>query len=136
VIAMSSRLEDGSPFPTTFWLTCPAAVAAMHACESAGEHVAWARRAGSDPQLAEALRAADAAYRAARAVEAGGDEPASGGVGGERDPLRVKCLHARVAASLGGVPDPVGERYVAVCAAVMAECDGRRCSETLSGDVS
>jgi hypothetical protein len=30
-------------------------------------------------------------------------------VAGQADPLAVKCLHARVAAALAGIADPVGE---------------------------
>jgi hypothetical protein len=103
-------LHDGTPFPTTFWLTCPRLVEAVHVLESIGEHRTWAARAAADPDLAARLRAADRAYRACRAAEGGGDDPCTAvGVAGQADPLAVKCLHARVAAALAGIADPVGE---------------------------
>lgn len=110
VIAVAPTLEDGSPFPTTFWLTCPRLTAAVSDAESAGEGTRYADALASDTGLAEAVAAADTAYRAARASEAGGVDPcASVGTAGQRDPLAVKCLHARVAAYLCGIPDPIGE---------------------------
>ena len=114
VIAVGPLLEDGSPFPTTFWLTCPHLVEAMHTLESAGEHRSWAERAAADPVLASRLRHADDSYRAARRDEGGGADPcAAVGVAGQSDPLAVKCLHARVAAALAGTGDPVGEGVLA-----------------------
>ncbi len=118
VIAVGPLLEDGSPFPTTFWLTCPHLVEVVHALESAGENRAWAERASADPALAERLRDADRAYRAARLDEGGGEDPCrTVGVAGQSDPLAVKCLHARVAAELSGTGDPVGEGVLARLAA-------------------
>jgi hypothetical protein len=108
-IAVAPLLEDGSPFPTTFWLTCPRLTDAVGALESAGEGARYADRARSDPALAEALTVANAAYREARRAEGGGHDPCAGvGVAGQRDPLAVKCLHARLAAHLAEIPDPVG----------------------------
>jgi len=109
-IAVAPRLDGGTPFPTTFWLTCPYLVAAVHDLESAGEHRDWAERATSDPDLAARLQRADVIYREARLSEGGGFDPcASVGVAGQADPLAVKCLHARVAAALAGIADRVGE---------------------------
>lgn len=131
---MAPELESGAPFPTTFWLTCPACVAELHDRESAGEHAGWSERAGREPELADALRASDAAYREARRSEGAGGERIDGGVAGERDPLRVKCLHARAAAALAGIPDPVGESYAPRCLLVMDSCDGSRCRPPATGN--
>lgn len=109
VIATSPEIEDGAPFPTTFWLSCPYLVRAVHASESAGEGVAWERRVREDEALRSEVLRADVAYRAARSDEGAGRDPcASTGVAGQSDPLAVKCLHARLAALLAGVPDPIG----------------------------
>jgi hypothetical protein len=35
------------------------------------------------------------------------------GTAGQSDPLAVKCLHARVAAVLAGIADPIGEGALA-----------------------
>lgn len=127
VIVSPSRLDDGTPFPTWAWLTCPFVAARVAAVESAGGTGKWAELARSDAGLAAALRRADDATRAARTAESGGED-ACGDVGlaGQRDPLGVKCLHAHVALSLAGIADPIGE---AVLAEVGAECDDERCSE-------
>lgn len=128
VIAVAPLLEDGTPFPTTFWLTCPVAVEAVHAAESRGEHVAWARRAQEEADLAAALLTSDAAYRAARAAEGGGADPcADVGVAGQRDALHVKCLHARLAAHWAGVADPAGAAVAAEVSPALQRCDGARC---------
>ncbi len=127
VMATPSRLPDGEPFPTLHWLTCPHLVEAVGRLESAGEVERWAARLADDPALAARMRAADAAYRAARAAEGGGDDAcASVGIAGQRDPLGTKCLHAHVAAALAGLDDPVGD---AILRAVQRECDNERCRE-------
>jgi hypothetical protein len=135
VIAVGPLLEDGSPFPTTFWLTCPHLVEAMHDLESAGEHCSWAERAAADPALASRLRDADGAYRAARRDEGGGVDPcATVGIAGQADPLTVKCLHARVAAALAGTGDPVGEGVLARLAAdgVAMTCGDGSCGHAVT----
>jgi hypothetical protein len=135
VIAVAPLLEDGVPFPTTFWLTCPHLVEVVHALESAGEHRGWTERAATDPTLASLLRVADEAYRAARRAEGAGVDPcATVGVAGQADPLAVKCLHARVAAALAGTGDPVGEGVLARLAAdgVPTACDDAACDRAVT----
>lgn len=127
-IAVAPRLEDGSPFPTTFWLTCPLLVQAAGAAESAGEHARYAKRISAEADLASAALAADARYRSARADLGGGEDPCGAvGVAGQRDPLAVKCLHARVAAALAGIPDPIGNDLIALWATKWRTCDARDC---------
>jgi hypothetical protein len=124
VIRVNARLEDGTPFPTTWWLTCPWLVEAVGALESAGACAEWTARIAADVDLAAAVLYADRAYRHARAVLAGGEDPSHGrGVAGQADPLTVKCLHARVAAALAGNPDPVGRAVLArLCGADAVLC--------------
>ncbi len=125
VIAVAPRLDDGSPFPTAFWLTCPRLVEQAGAWESGGGCADWSRRVAADPLLAREVRRADEAYRAARSAEGGGDDPcASVGVAGQADPSVVKCLHARLAAALAGVPDPIGRTLAADprIRAILGEC--------------
>lgn len=131
VIAVAPLLADGTPFPTTFWLTCPHLVEAASDLESAGVTAVWTDRIAEDAVLAAAVCAADASYRAARAAEAGAvtDPLPAVGVAGQADPLVVKCLHARLAASLAGVPDPVGDAVLAAIgqSAGRAACRDDRC---------
>jgi hypothetical protein len=133
VIATAPALPDGTPFPTLFWLTCPWLCDAAARRESAGASGRWAARAAADLDLAESLRRADASYRAARAAEAGGEDPCPGaGTAGQRDPLGVKCVHARVAGALAGIEDPVG---LAMLAATGRSCPDGSCASPGAGRV-
>lgn len=127
VITTPSRLASGEPFPTLHYLTCPFLVEAVSTLESDGQIEVWATRLATEPALATHMRLADAAYRAARAIESGGEDACEGvGIAGQRDPLGTKCLHAHVAAALAGINDPVG---LAVLGATGRECDNARCAE-------
>lgn len=111
VIASPSTLEDGSRFPTLFWLTCPWLIERVGALESDGAAARWATRAAQDPELADELRATEATLTALRSEESSGEDAcADVGIAGQRDPLAVKCLHAHVALALAGVDDPIGKQ--------------------------
>lgn len=132
VIAVSPRLGDGSPFPTALWLTCPRLAASVSARESAGAAARWSAQLRSEPLLAKRALAADAEYRVLRASLAPGDDPCvTVGVAGQADPLAVKCLHARVAAALCGIEDPVGIGVLCELedGGVASECDELRCAD-------
>jgi len=125
VIVTAPLLEDGTPFPTLCYLTCPHLVDRVAALESAGEAGRWRRCLAVDLGFATRLQAADVAYRTARAAEARGEDPMPDvGIAGQRDPLAVKCLHAHVASALVGIDDPIG---VAVLRDVGYSCDEGRC---------
>jgi uncharacterized protein len=110
VIVSPGILEDGTPFPTHAWLTCPHLVELLSAEESCGAAAGWAERARVDPGLAARLAAADAVLRDVRARESGGVDPCEAvGLAGQRGPLGVKCLHAHVALTLIGIDDPIGQ---------------------------
>jgi uncharacterized protein len=49
VVETSPRLEDGTPFPTLYYLTCPRATAAASRLESAGRMREWQDALGTDP---------------------------------------------------------------------------------------
>jgi hypothetical protein len=111
VVETSPRLEDGTPFPTLYYLTCPRAVAAASRLESTGRMREWQADLGTDPELAERYRAAHESYLAAR--EARGPLPTKNSAGGMPD--RVKCLHALAGHALAAGPgvNPIGDRAVA-----------------------
>jgi len=109
VVTAPPLLDDGTPFPTRYWLCCPLAVRRVGRLESAGGVAAMERRAAADPAFNRRLREAHRRYAAERdAALAGlpGPHP-SGGVGGARD--GVKCLHAHYADHATGHDNPVGE---------------------------
>ncbi|RBY75107.1 DUF501 domain-containing protein [Geodermatophilus sp. TF02-6] len=111
VVQTSPRLEDGTPFPTLYYLTCPRASAAASRLESAGRMREWQAQLGTDPELAARHRAAHEAYLAER--DALGVLPTCTTAGGMPD--RVKCLHALAAHALAAGPgvNPIGDRAVA-----------------------
>jgi hypothetical protein len=116
VLATEPRLPDGTPFPTTYYLTCPRAVAAVSRLESAGRMAELTDRLGGDAELAAAYRAAHLSYLLDRAAHGGGaDAPEIATVSAGGMPDRVKCLHALVAHSLATGPgvNPIGDEGVA-----------------------
>jgi len=113
VIVVPPLLDDGTPFPTRYWLCCPLAQRRVGRLESAGGVAAMERRAGADPGFAARLEAAHGRYAAARDAALAESLPArpSGGVGGAR--AGVKCLHAHYADHAAGNDNPVGEAVAA-----------------------
>jgi uncharacterized protein len=109
VVATKPRLADGTPFPTTYYLTCPRANVACSALESTGLMTAMTERLSHDSQLRAAHRRAHRAYLADR--ERLGRVPEIDGVSAGGMPDRVKCLHALVAHSLaaGRGVNPLGD---------------------------
>lgn len=108
-VRTTPRLADGSPFPTTFYLTCPRAVAACSRLESAGLMKEMNARLAADPDLAARYRAAHEDYLARRAQL--GEVPEIAGVSAGGMPTRVKCLHALLGHALAAGPgvNPLGD---------------------------
>jgi uncharacterized protein len=104
VVRTSPRLPDGTPFPTLYWLSCPAASVAVGRLEAAGWNARLSERVTAEPDLAAAHRAAHGQYLAQR--DALGRLPGDPGVGGL--PGRVKCLHTLYAHEVATGADPVG----------------------------
>ena len=102
-------LDDGTPFPTRYWLSCPLAVRRIGRVEAAGGVRQAEERIASEPEVAARHEAASARYareRDALLPAAAGPRP-SGGVGGAR--AGVKCLHAHYADYAAGNDNPTGE---------------------------
>ncbi|WP_267594243.1 DUF501 domain-containing protein [Carbonactinospora thermoautotrophica] len=107
VVETSPRLEDGTPFPTLFYLTCPRASAAVGRLEASGLMKEMTARLAADPELAAAYQRATEDYLARRdAIEELPGRPTAGGM-----PTRVKCLHVHVAHALavGAGVNPFGD---------------------------
>jgi uncharacterized protein len=108
VVATAPRLADGTPFPTFYYLTHPAATAAMSTLEA--EHVMPELAAMlEDEDTAAAYQAAHEAYLADR--ESFGEVPEIAGISAGGMPTRVKCLHALAGHSLAAGPglNPIGD---------------------------
>ena len=113
VVRTLPRLPDGTPFPTTFYLTCPRASGAIGTLEAGGLMREMEARLGDDAELASQYAAAHDAYLADRAELGAVAEIAGISAGGM--PNRVKCLHVLVAHSLaaGAGVNPHGDEVVA-----------------------
>ncbi len=108
VIEVPPLLDDGTPFPTRYWLTCPLAVKRISRLESSGQIAELEQRRHHNPDFAAALDQAHDRYRKERdqlLTEAIEPRP-SGGVAGAR--AGVKCLHAHYADTAAGNENPVG----------------------------
>ena len=109
VVETSPRLDDGTPFPTLYYLTCPHATAACSRLESAGVMREMQDRLSTDPGLAERYRAAAEDYLTRRkAIE---DVPEIAHVAAGGMPDRVKCLHVHLghALAVGRGVNPFGD---------------------------
>ena len=80
--------DEGHPFPTQFWVTCPQLVAAISRLEAAGGVERWSRAARDDPELAA-------------------------GIGGSTRAGSLKCLHAHAAFALARPGYELGDRILA-----------------------
>jgi hypothetical protein len=112
VVATEPRLDDGTPFPTTFYLTCPRAASRIGTLEASGLMAEMTQRLQDDPELAAAYQRAHERYLEYRESIGHVEEIAGVSAGGM--PNRVKCLHVLAGQSLGmgrGV-NPLGDEVV------------------------
>jgi len=121
VVSTRPRLSDGTPFPTFYYLTHPAATAAASRLEAAGRMADY--QAMLVEEVAEAYRAAHLAYLADRAAY--GEVPEIDGYSAGGMPERVKCLHALIGHSLaaGRGVNPIGDLALAECGWSPAVCE-------------
>lgn len=112
VVTTEPRLEDGTPFPTTYYLTCPRAASQIGTLEASGLMREMTERLGADPELASAYAAAHERYLEAR--RAIGEVPEIDGVSAGGMPDRVKCLHVLAGQSLaqGRGVNPLGDEVL------------------------
>jgi hypothetical protein len=111
-VVTAPRLEDGTPFPTLYYATCPRLTSKIGSLEAEGLMRAQTERLETDPGFAAAYESAHRFYLAERdAIEPLGTEVSAGGM-----PTRVKCLHVHVAHTLAVGPgvNPVGDETLAL----------------------
>jgi uncharacterized protein len=107
VVETAPRLEDGTPFPTLYYATCPRLASRIGTLEAEGLMREQTERLATDPDLAAGYARAHEAYLADRdAIEPLGTATSAGGM-----PERVKCLHVHVAHTLarGAGVNPIGD---------------------------
>jgi uncharacterized protein len=106
VVRVAPRLEDGTPFPTTFWLSCPALRSRIGTLEAEQSMVGLNDRLQDDATFAAGYAAGHERYVAFRdqlGAPLDGD-PGAGGM-----PGYVKCLHVHAAHHLATGDNPVGD---------------------------
>lgn len=123
VVATAPRLDDGSPFPTLYYLSHPAATSTVSTLEATGVMAELSELIAQDDALAGAYRTAHASYLADRESILVVDEIAGYSAGGMPD--RIKCLHALVAHALAAGPgvNPIGDLALARTAWTPERCD-------------
>ncbi|WP_159621465.1 DUF501 domain-containing protein [Ruania rhizosphaerae] len=116
VVRTRPRLDDGTPFPTSFYLTSPGAVGAVSTLEANGVMREMTDRLGEDDELATAYGRAHEDYLRRRSEL--GEVPEIDGISAGGMPTRVKCLHVLVAHSLAVGPgiNPLGDEALAMIA--------------------
>jgi hypothetical protein len=112
VVTTEPRLDDGTPFPTTFYLTCPRAASRIGTLEASGLMKQMQDRLSSDEDLAAAYQVAHERYLGARTAIGEVAEIAGISAGGMPD--RVKCLHVLAGQSLaqGRGVNPLGDEVL------------------------
>ncbi|WP_344684733.1 DUF501 domain-containing protein [Saccharopolyspora taberi] len=114
VVQTDPRLEDGTPFPTLYYLTSPRLVSIVSTLEAEGLMKEMTERLAADEELADRYRRAHESYLAERdAIESLGTDVSAGGM-----PDRVKCLHVHVAHALAKGPgvNPFGDEALELIA--------------------
>ena len=109
VVATAPRLPQGTPFPTFYYLTHPAATAEMSRLEAGQVMVEFTELLESDEDIRAQYQRAHEAFLADRAQF--GDVPEVDGISSGGMPTRVKCLHALAGHALAAGPgvNPIGD---------------------------
>lgn len=113
VVRTEPRLPDGTPFPTTFYATCPRLTGAISTLEGGGLMKEMTGRLAEDAELRGAYTLAHEDYLRRREQLA--DVPEIAGISAGGMPNRVKCLHVLVAHALAAGPgvNPLGDEALA-----------------------
>lgn len=122
VVQTKPRLEDGTPFPTLYYLTLPAATSAISTLEAEGLMTKLQDQLAQDEDLAKNYQSAHLSYLSDRA-ELGLVEEIEGTSAGGM-PTRVKCLHSLVAHSLakGSGVNIIGDLALEACSWSPSRC--------------
>ncbi len=108
VIKVPPNLDDGTPFPTSYWLTCPMYNKKVGSLESHGMIKELDKQLKENKKLYELWNERQDSYKEERDSENKGDQIVpSGGVGGAKE--SIKCLHAHLADELATEKNAVGK---------------------------
>lgn len=109
VVKTFPRLENGTPFPTTYYVTCPRLTSRIGTLEADGVMKQLEEKLASDAELQAQYLLAHKSYLEDR--EALGQVPEIANISAGGMPTRVKCLHVLVGHSLAKGPgvNPIGD---------------------------
>ncbi|MDH6532516.1 hypothetical protein M2119_000753 [Aurantimicrobium minutum] len=109
VVATSPRLSDGTPFPTFYYLTHPAATIAMSDMEATQVMAEFTEILGADEAMQAQYLVAHEQFISDR--ESIAVVPEIEGISAGGMPVRVKCLHALAGHALAAGPgvNPIGD---------------------------
>lgn len=108
VIKVPPNLDDGTPFPTTYWLSCPMYSKKIGSLESTGLIKELDNQIQKDSILKSQWDERQQSYEAERTEEIDDETTIRpyGGVGGARE--SIKCLHSHFADQLATGKNIVG----------------------------
>jgi uncharacterized protein len=127
--------DDGAPFPTTYYLTCPFLVAGVSRLEAAAGVERWSTVVAGDRELELELERATNRQRELRHALARGRKGSDGGasldwgIGGSRSSGSLKCLHAHAAFALAEPGYVIGE---SILSELPARWPSERCCTVVS----
>lgn len=113
VVATAPRLSDGTPFPTFYYLTHPAATVAMSDLEASQVMAEFTEILNADEEMQKQYLVAHEQFIADR--ESIAVVPELDGISAGGMPVRVKCLHALAGHALAAGPgvNPIGDLALA-----------------------
>mgnify|MGYP000196168317 FL=1 len=113
VVATAPRLSDGTPFPTFYYLTHPAATVAMSDLEATQVMAEFTEILNADEEMQKQYLVAHEQFIADR--ESIAVVPELDGISAGGMPVRVKCLHALAGHALAAGPgvNPIGDLALA-----------------------
>lgn len=114
VVKTMPRLENGTPFPTTYYVTCPRLTSRIGTLEADGVMRELEEKLLADPQLQNKYQLAHESYLQDRNEL--GEVAEIAGISAGGMPNRVKCLHVLIGHSLAKGPgiNPIGDLALAM----------------------
>jgi hypothetical protein len=109
VTLVPPNLDDGTPFPTTYWLTCPLLVKRVSSLEAKGMVKVFDELIQQKGKLRRLWKNRQKTYEEERRLLQSSSENIlpEGGVGGTKE--HIKCLHTHLADQLATGKNPIGE---------------------------
>ena len=108
-IKVPPNLDDGTPFPTTYWLTCPMYNKKIGSLESQGLISQLDDEMQNNSKLKSEWKQRQTSYQKEREnfFDKSNEYLPTGGVGGAKE--SIKCLHSHTADEISTGKNPIGK---------------------------